>query len=211
MQQLLRLTSTGICSAADAEDHLLAALAVASAATAAPLTTGLLQLYQSALDSQPSCRDTAEAAVSVSWRSHPLCKVLLANSTAAQPLLLGVLQWVSRVADEEASDRFSVLLRSLEPFLTFVMLDPQLALQQPLLALQLFTALARLACSCRSQHAQLQLLRLLVARLPAFRLVAVSDLPQECVAAQALAVVMDVVETLDCEPGRQGGCFVYLL
>lgn len=181
MEQLLELTSAGFCSAADTEDLLLAALAVASAVTAPPLTTGLLRLFQA---TPPSSREAAAP-----WRSHLLCKALLANAAAAQPLLLGVLKWVSRAADEAGS----LVLPRLHPFLTFVALEPRLALQQPHLSLQLLSGLARLACCCRSQDARAQLLRALVALLPAL------PLPSE-----AVAIIMDVVESFDGGPGGWG-------
>ncbi|KAL4447386.1 hypothetical protein ABPG75_004605 [Micractinium tetrahymenae] len=178
------------------QDLLLAALAVAPAATAPPLANGLLQLFarQVAADSGPTGAAPASAAV---WRAHPLSKALLANPAAAQPLLLGVARLLSKAADSADGASLDRTLAALQPFLSLVLLDPALQLQRPALAPQLHGALARLACCVPSASAQAVLLRLLVSHLPALRL---QGADSQAAASAAVGDVMDALESCAEEP-----------
>ncbi|PRW05754.1 RST1 isoform X1 [Chlorella sorokiniana] len=77
---------------------------------------------------------------------------------------------------------------------------PALAAAQPLLPGFAHSALARVACCSPSTAAQLELLQLLVAHLPALRLTA-RDPGGAQQAAAAVANVMDVLESCADEPG----------
>eukprot|EP00887_Chlorella_sp_A99_P002269 scaffold10.g2269.t1 len=180
-----------------ATDLLLTALSVAGPATVGPLVAGLLELFvasAAALGSQPG-------APAATWRAHPLARALLAHPAAAQPLLLGVARLLGRAAagrDGTGAAAFPALLSALAPFISWVLLDPQLSQQQPLLAPALHATLARLACSLGGAPGpQLALLALLTAHLPAWP---VGSPAQQAAAAAALGDVMDVVEACEEEP-----------
>lgn len=200
MQALLALPAEPAAAAGtSAQDLLLTALSVAGHTTAAPLADGILRLYECQLGSQP-----AASAPAAGWRANPLSRALLSNAAAAQPLVLGAARLLARAAESSSSpSAFAATLSALRPFLSFLLLDPQLAAAQPLLPGGTHSALARVACCTPSPAAQLVLLRLLADHLPALRLTAgdPSDTQQ---AAAAVADVMDVLESCAEEPGRQG-------
>ena len=209
VQALLSLPAAGPTSGTAApQDLLLTALAVAGPATAAPLAEGVLRLFELQLTSfvQPAVQPAAAA-----WRAHPLSRALLSNPAAAQPLLLGAARLLARAAERASSagsppspPPFAATLAALRPFLSLLLLDPQLAAAQPQLPGAAHSALARVACCAPSPAAQLELLGLLAAHLPALRLAAGAPGGAQQVAA-ALADVMDVVESCTEEPG--GGCW----
>ncbi|KAL4440636.1 hypothetical protein ABPG75_003637 [Micractinium tetrahymenae] len=178
------------------QDLLLAALAVAPAATAPPLANGLLQLFarQVAADSGPT---GAAAASAAAWRVHLLSKALLANPAAAQPLLLGVTRLLSKAADSADGASPDGTLAALQPFLSLVLLDPALQQQHPALAPQLHGALARLVCCILSATAQPALLHLLVSHLSALRL---QGADSQAAASAAVGDVMDALESCAEEP-----------
>lgn len=179
------------------QDLLLTALSVAGSGLAAPLADGVLRLFER----QVQLHSDSKQATPLAWRSHLLSRVLLSNAAAANSLVLGVTRMLASAAQASAFER---VLTALRPFLSFVLLDPQLRTQLPLLPLQLQGALARLACSTGSTTAQRHLLALLVAHLPALHLATASggDLAQQAAAAcAAVAEVLDVVESCHEEPG----------
>ena len=185
--------------ASSPQDLLLTALSVAGPATAAMLADGILRLYERQLSSRvPPSQQPQPAAA---WRSHPLSRALLSNAAAAQPLVLGTARLLARAAqDAGGHHQFAATLAALRPFLSLVLLDPQLAAAQPLLPGVAHSSLARVACCTASPAAQLELLRLLVAHLSALRLVAGDASSAQQVAA-AVADVMDVLESCAEEPG----------
>lgn len=201
VQALLTLPAeTAAAAGASPQDLLLTALSVAGPTTAAPLADGILRLYERQLGSQP-----AASAPAAGWRAHPLSRALLSNAAAAQPLVLGAARLLATVAESSSSSpsAFAGTLSAMRPFLSFLLLDPQVAAAQPLLPGVAHSALVRVACCTPSPTAQLELLRLLVAHLPALRLTA-GDGSSVQRAAAAVADVMDVLESCTEEPGRQG-------
>ena len=197
------------------QDLLLTALSVAGSGTAAPLSVGVLRLFERQLQAPNSSSQHAGAATAVSggaaWRSHLLSRALLSNAATAGPLVLGVTRVLSHAAEAAPGPGqargLEPALTALRPFLSFVLLDPQLRHQLPLLPLQLHSALARLACCTGSAATQHHLLALLVAHLPALRLGAFgsgSGGPGQQAAAEVAAAVgevLDVVESCGEEPG----------
>ena len=210
MQALLQLPQPTSSTAASHQDLLLTALAVAGPSTAPALADGMLLLCKAQLSDSGAAHATAvtAAAAAAAWRTHPLSKALLSNAAAAQPLVMGAARLLTRSAATgggtyNAASSLPSTLAALRPFLSYVLLDPQLAAAQPLLAPQLHGALARVACCCASPAAQAELLRLLAAHLPALRPSAGAS--QQEAAAAAVADVMDVVESCTQEPGGDGG------
>lgn len=198
MQALLLLDAASLPKPAERQDLLLTALAVASPATAPPLAAGMLRPLEQLSSGSP------ETAPLGAYRSHLLSKALLSNVAATQPLLLGIARLLSRAATapDASPAPLHCLLTTLRPFLSFALLDPAVAQAQPLLPLQLHGALARVAACSPSLPAQLELLRLLVAHLPALRLSATSGSAQrQAAAAGAVGEVMDVLESCAEEPG----------
>lgn len=190
---------------AEQHDLLLTALAVAGPGTAAPLAAGILQLFERQLGSDSSGGGTPSQAAST-YRSRPLSKALLSNAAAAQPLVLGAARLLARAAAADGgggpTGRPAALHRALpalRPFLSFALLDPQLQGAQPLLAPQLYGTLARVACCATDPPAQVALLGLLVAHLPALRVGAGAQ--QQEAAVAALGEVLDVVEACSEDPG----------
>jgi len=196
---LARPAEPAAVNAASPQDLLLTALSVAGPATAAPLADGILRLYERQLSSRTPT--TPQPQPATAWRAHPLSRALLSNAAAAQPLVLGTARLLARAAESSGSPAaFAATLAALRPFLSFLLLDPQLAAAQPLLPSMAHAALARVACCTTSSAAQLELLGLLVAHLPALR-VAAGDPSGAQQAAVAVADVMDVVESCVEEPG----------
>ena len=197
------------------QDLLLTALSMAGSGTAAPLLVGVLHIFEQQLQALNSSSQHARAAAAVgrgvAWRSHLLSRALLSNSATAGPLVLGVTRLLSHAAGAAPGPGqacgFEAVLAALRPFFSFVLLEPQLRHQLPLLPLQLHSALARLACCTGSSAAQHHLLALLVEHLPALRLGAFasgSGGPGQQAAAEAAAAVgevLDVLESCGEEPG----------
>lgn len=203
MQALLQLPAPLPPSQSSPQDLLLTALSVCGSGTAAVLAGGIIKLFERQLGAK-----STTAPASAAPRSHPLYRALLSNPAAAQPLVLGAARLLTEAAEQEPAASFSRCLAALRPFLSCVLLDPQLSAAQLLLPLQLHSALARVACTCSSGAAQLELLRLLAAHLPAM-LLAPGDGggsatlgPQlAAAAAAAVAEVVEVVESCTEEPG----------
>jgi hypothetical protein len=133
VQALLALpTQPAAAHASSQQDLLLTALSVAGPATAATLAGGILQLYERQLSSQPPAV-AAPLLPAAAWRAHPLSRALLSNSAAAQPLVLGSARLLARAAESSGSlGELTAALSALRPFLSFLLLDPQLAAAQPL-------------------------------------------------------------------------------
>lgn len=180
------------------QDLLLAALAVAPAAAAPPLATGLLELFARQAAGRSS-HSSAASASPAAWRSHLVSKALLANPAAAQPLVLGVTRLLSRAAGQAEGGALDRMLAAVQPFLSLVLLDPALQQQHPALAPQLHGALARLACCAPSAAAEAALVRLLVSHLPALRL---QGADSQAAASAAVGDVLDVLESCAEEPGE---------
>ena len=202
VQALLALPAQPVAASANSpQDLLLTALSVAGPATAATLADGILRLYERQLSSRPAI--TPQPQPPAAWRAHPLSRALLSNAAAAQPLVLGSARLLARAAESSGSPAaFVATLAALRPFLSFLLLDPQLATAQPLLPSMAHSALARVACCTSCSAAQLELLGLLVAHLPALRVTA-GDPSGAQQAAEAVADVMDVVESCGEEPGAK--------
>ena len=203
MQTLLALPAEAVAATASSpHDLLLTALSVAGPATAAVLADGILRLYERQLSSRQ--HSSQEPQPATAWRAHPLNRAVLSNTAAAQPLVQGTARLLASAAEGTGShQQFAGTLAALRPFLSFLLLDPQLAAAQPLLPGLVHSALARVACCAPSPTAQQELLRLLVAHLPALRL-ACGDPSSAQQAASAVADVMDVLESCIEEPGAAG-------
>ncbi|KAI3425383.1 hypothetical protein D9Q98_009147 [Chlorella vulgaris] len=178
-----------------AQDQLLTALSVAGRATASQLANGMLQLFR-----RQASLANFSLHTSVTWRTHPLSKALLSNAAAVQPLVLGVARMLTR-SSTQADPPFCDLLTALRPFLSCVLLDPQLAQQQPLLPTQLHGTLTRVACCTGSPAAQVELLQLLASHLPALRLLPDSGSQLEAAASGAVCDVMELLEGCTQDPG----------
>ena len=220
MLALLPLASAGASAAARVQDQLLAALSTAGSHTVPVLADALLQLFEGQL--QPATPVPPSSPAPAGWRTHPLSKALLSSAGAGQPLVLGVARLLMRAAEAAAAAPAAVpdaavferLLAQLRPFLSFVLLDSQLAAQHPLMPPQLRSTLARVACCTTSPAAQAQLLQFLATHLPALRLSLTASTvgasaggtsaELEAAASAAVADVMDVVESADEDPG--GAC-----
>jgi hypothetical protein len=210
----------------DAQDRVLVALATAGPSTAAPLVDGLLRLFEARV-----AQSAQQDAAAPSWRAHPLSRALLSSNAAAQPLVLGVARLLARAAaqpQQAASARilpaaapWEKVLAALRPFISIVLLEPKLAARLPLLPGQSHATLARIASCVPSAAAQLDLLALLVAYLPAMRLgsdgptaagsPAATAQPQGAApVAQAVADVMEVLQSCDEEPGEAATFLLHL-
>jgi hypothetical protein len=200
VRRVVDMVETGRLGAADAQAQLLTALSVASAATAAPLAAGAVALFQA-----------APSGPLLPWRSHPLSKALLSSPAAGPELVAGVCRTVAAAAaaaaaaappgGAAAAEGLPPALAALRPFIAFVLLDPELAAQQPHLAPALRGGLVRAGCAhAAAPAAQLALLRELVRHLPAAR---VATAQQQMAAEAMVGDVLDLLEACQEEPG---GC-----
>ncbi len=181
--------------ASAAQSLLLTALAVASPASAAPLTSALISIwhYQLGNDSSP-----------VSWKSHVLSKALVASPFAGTELISSICKLLLKHAEKKKDESFLTfngVLSSLRPFFSFIFLDPTISTHYPQHATNLHSSLVRTAAAAgalapENQHA---MLRMLCSFLPALQ---VQSTAQQLFAESCVADIMDLLEACEIEPGN---------
>jgi hypothetical protein len=197
-----------------AQSLLLTALAVASAATAAPLTAALVSVWHWQLSNDVArSRSTTITNQNIPWKSHVLSKALLASPFAGTELISSICKILSKhasVATKQENKKkiefslnfFNGVLTSLRPFFSFVFLDPTVSKQYPQHATTLHSSLVRTVAAAAalvapaSQHA---VLRMLCSFLPALQ---VQSTSQQLFAESCVADIMDLLEACETEPGK---------
>jgi hypothetical protein len=191
-----------------AQSLLLTALAVASFASAAPLTSALVSIWHFQLCSV-HLKNTHHPTQNMIWKSHILSKALVASPFAGTALISTICKTLSTLtsaSDAPSQAEFKCNLNSLRPFLSFVFLDPTVSKQYPQHATNLFSSLVRTVAAAprssagpvapESQHA---MLRMLCSFLPALQ---VQSTAQQLFAESCIADIMDLLEACEIEPGK---------